>query len=155
MKNKLPIIAVICLIIILFLAINFLTNSHSSKNQIIEKEYYNSKGLVITNTKTVNKLIKNKKSFLLFTYNDYCTFTIPCETIFENVAIDNKIEILKIPFIEYKKTSLYKKVKYAPTILLIQNGKIKDYLDANSDEDYPIYQEEEQFKKWLQNNKII
>lgn len=59
------------------------------------------------------------------------------------------ISIISIPFEEYKKTTFYKKVKYAPTIILINKGKIIAYLDANNDDDLAKYQDITAFTNWI------
>ena len=63
----------------------------------------------------------------------------------------HNISIISIPFAEFKKTIFYKKVKYAPTIIIINKGKIIAYLDANSDKDLKKYQDINEFEKWIDN----
>lgn len=48
-----------------------------------------------------------------------------------------------------KKTYLYKKVKYAPSVIIVKKQKIIAYLDAEKDEDMDKYQDEKEFEKWL------
>ena len=60
------------------------------------------------------------------------------------------IHILSIPFADFKKSNLYKTVKYAPSILIIENNKVLAYLDADKDEDIEKYQEVEALKEWLE-----
>ena len=50
---------------------------------------------------------------------------------------------------EYKKTGFFNEVRYAPSILVINKGKVVAYLDAESDDDYDKYQKPEEFEKWL------
>lgn len=88
-------------------------------------------------------------TYLLYTYNNYCTLDIPCESIFESFMTEYNISIISIPFEEYKKTTFYKKVKYAPTIILVNKGKIIAYLDANNDDDLAKYQDITAFTNWI------
>jgi hypothetical protein len=62
-----------------------------------------------------------------------------------------KIDVLKISIDHYKNTEFFDKVRYAPSILIINNNKVVAFLDANSDEDYNKYQDSEEFDKWLTN----
>ena len=62
-----------------------------------------------------------------------------------------KIDFLSIPFDEFKKTDFYKSVKYAPSVIIIENGNIISYLDANSDIDLEKYQDVNKFEEWLNN----
>ena len=114
-----------------------------------DKYYGNYKFIDIDNTK-IDELQKNKASYLVFTFNPYCTFQKPCDEVFEEFMKTYNISIYNIPFDEFKETELYEKVKYAPSVIAINKGKIVAYLDANSDEDYDKYQEVEEFKEWIE-----
>ena len=59
------------------------------------------------------------------------------------------IDFLSMKFEYFKKTKLYKKIKYAPSVIIIKNGKIIDYLDANKDEDLNKYQNSNEFEQWI------
>lgn len=60
-----------------------------------------------------------------------------------------KIDFLSIPFEEFKETNLYKEVKYAPSIIIVNKNKVMGYLDANSDSDISKYQDVYEFEEWL------
>ena len=64
-----------------------------------------------------------------------------------------KIDFLSMPFKEFKNTKYYNKVKYAPSIIIIKQGKIVSYLDANKDKDLQKYQDVHEFENWI--NKYI
>lgn len=144
MKKKL--ILVILLIIISISIIMFLSKSNKLN---LSSEYYN-KGILkeITKQELSSKLNSNE-TFILFTYNNFCTFKISCDEIFNETAKKLNITILKIPFSDFKDTSLYNNVKYAPTIMIIHKGKIVSYLDPEKDDDLPKYQDINEFIKWL------
>ena len=144
--NKKSIIISILLILVVG-SILFIFNMN--KQFKIESKYYNNKGLTSIDIQKLNNLLDNKESFVLFTYNSYCTFKVSCDGIFNNVAKEKGIEILQIPFDEFRKTKLYDTVKYAPSVIIIKNGRIKSFLDANSDDDYNKYQNEKEFSLWL------
>ena len=48
-----------------------------------------------------------------------------------------------------KNTKFYENVKYAPSVIIIKDGEIVSYLDANSDKDLEKYQDANKFIKWL------
>ncbi len=54
-------------------------------------------------------------------------------------------------FDEMKESYLYKKVKYAPSVIIIKKGKIIAYLDADKNADLDKYQNEKVFEKWIKN----
>ena len=126
-------------------------NKETATNKVIlEDQYYQEGGFLFLSAKKVDTLVKNKDSFVLFTYNNYCTMEISCEKVFESYMQEAKIRFVSIPFIDFKKTSLYDNVKYAPTVIIIQKGNIIAYLDANSDTDLEKYQNVEAFQEWFQ-----
>ena len=145
MNRKITTIVLIILVILGIIAISF----HATKKFYLDKEYYNDKGLTEIEYAEVKSLLDNKKTFILFVYNNFCQFSVPCENIFKETAIKNGIEIKQIPFQEFKKVDLYKKVKYSPSIIIIKNGKIVDYLNASKDEDIDKYQDSNEFESWL------
>ena len=135
-------------VIILITILSIFIAGCSEKNFYLSGEYYKSDVLEI-NDNDLDKLINNKKSFILFVYNPFCNFKVSCEEVFVNTLKNENITLLKIPFNSFKLSKFYKKVKYGPSILIINNGKLVKYLDASDDNDYDIYQDEEKFKEWL------
>lgn len=140
-------IIVLALLVIL---LGILIYNHGKKIYLSDK-YYNASEYISVTKKDLDKLKNN--NFLLYTYNSYCTFKVPCDSIFKKVMDKYNISILSMPIEEFKKTNYYKEVKYAPSIIIIKNGKIRKFLDANSDKDYDKYQKSSEFEKWL--NKYI
>ena len=137
------------LIIILLLLVLCGCNKESNDSKFyLNKKYYNTGEYIKTKSSSINN---NKDSYILYTYNNYCSLAIPCEDIFEEFMKQYKIDFLSIPFDDFKDTYLYDKVKYGPTIIIVKNGKIVSYLDANNDEDIEKYQDVEKFKDWVSN----
>ena len=60
-----------------------------------------------------------------------------------------KIDFLSISFKEFKNTKYYKKIKYAPSIIIIKEGNIVAYLDPNSDDDLGKYQDTNKLEEWI------
>jgi len=150
MKKK---ILGISLLVVLFLIVLIFILIPKNKTIELSKEYYKEeKGNLVEITK---KELPKGKNYLLFTYNNYCNFPIPCDEVFQTFAEEEKIDILAMPFAEFKKTTLYEKVKYAPSILVVNNNKVIAYLDANSDKHLDLYQDEKKFKKWIEQYIII
>lgn len=133
-------------IIIICLFLSACTNSSKFS---IEKEYYKESKYIDVNSEDIKKLKENKKSFIVFTYNNYCMLEIPCDEIFKKVMNKYNISFLYLPYEEMKNTFIYDEVKLAPSVILIKEGKIVAYLDAESDEDLLKYQDTEEFEKWL------
>ena len=124
------------------------------KDKKIEKfhlsdKYYNEGNYI--SIKSLDGL--EKESYVLYTYNNYCSFKIPCDKVFKVYMEKYKIDFLSMPFENFKKTSLYKKVKFGPSIVIVKEGKVVAYLDADKDEDLEKYQDSTKFEEWI--NKYI
>lgn len=115
------------------------------KRLYLSDKYYN-KGEFINKTDLRDL---DNDVYVIFTYNNFCNFKVSCDKIFESFMKKYNIDFIKIPFDSFKETDLYETVKYAPSIIIIDNNKIVDYLDANEDEDLDRYQDEEAFEKWM------
>ena len=148
MKRKLFIIIPIFLTLILFIFIKIESNKNIEKFYL-EDKYYESNSFIKIDSNIYNNI--KKESYILFTYNNYCKFNIPCEDIFESFFKENNVVILSIPFAEFKKIDLYKKIKYAPSVIIVKNGHIVAYLDAESDNDLDKYQDVSKFREWVSN----
>ena len=146
MKNK-NIFIIIGIIILITTIISLNINSKSKFN--LSEQYYQYGTIKdITKEELLTK-INNKENFILFTNNNFCTFKISCEEIFKESARELNIMILKIPFDEFKTTKLHDTIKFAPSVIIIKEGKIIEYLDPEKNEDLPKYQDKKEFISWI------
>ena len=151
-SNK-SLIIIICIVVVLATSsILFFGKNKEPKEEKIEKfylsdKYYNHGEYITTTSEELKNL--DKDNYIIYTYNNFCIFTTPCDEIFKVVMDKYKIDIVSVPFSELKKTEYYKEVKLAPSIVLIKDGKVVTYLRADSDEDFKKYQDSKEFEKWL------
>ena len=131
--------------LLLFLII-IVTGCSSSKFYLEDKYYQNGEYIEI-NEKEFAKM--ENTSYVLFIYNSYCQFSVPCQDIFKSVMEKYNISFLAMPYAEFKNTSLHNKVKYAPSVIIVKDGNIKAYLDSEKDSDIDLYQDSQKFEKWL------
>ena len=113
----------------------------------LDHSYYHTGDFIDVSSDELNQI--KSKNYVLYTYNSYCTFTVPCENVFKGYMNKYHIDFVSIPFDEFKKTSFYQTVTYGPSILIIQDGKIVAYLDAEKDADIPKYQNLSKFENWM------
>lgn len=135
--------------IVLLIAIFLLTGCVFSKHEkfYLNNLYYNN-GEYISLDSSELESIKNN-SMIIYTYNNFCNFPIHCENIFKELMDKYKIDVISISFDDFRNTSFYQEVKYAPSVIVVNNGEIIDYLKADSDKDYDKYQKVDEFEKWL------
>lgn len=143
---------IIILIISLLLSsgcMNKINQNDDIKRYYLDNLYYNRGNFI--NIENLDNI--NSNNYILYIYNSSCSMKVPCEDIFKKFMDKYNIDFLSMHFDDFKKTNLYNKVKYAPSILIIIDNKIVSYLDSNSDEDLKRYQDEIEFEKWM--NKYI
>lgn len=133
---------IICILII------FTTGCSKTNEKItLYEKYYNNGEFIKVNSDELSKY--DNENYILYSYNSYCAFQIPCEDIFKEFMNKYKIDLLSISFEEFKNTKYYKKIKYAPSIIIISKGKILAYLDPNSDDDLDKYQDVNKLEEWI------
>lgn len=146
MKNKNIFIIIGTLVFITII----IFSSFNLKSKInLSNQYYQYGTIKDTTKEELLTKINNKENFILFTNNNFCTFKISCEEIFNESAQELNITILKIPFDEFKKTKLHDTIKFAPSVIIIKEGKIVEYLDPEKNEDLPKYQDKKEFTSWI------
>ena len=135
------------LLILLLVPLLLVGCTNKDEKVYLSDKYYNQGAYIDIVAKDMDKL-KND-TYLLFVYNQFCNFKIPCDEIFQKVMTEHKVDVLSMSIDEYKTTSYFNTVRYAPTIIVISKGKVLAYLDANKDEDLDKYQSPDDFEKWL------
>lgn len=152
MKKKVVIISLVILIIIVALIL-FIVNRKDTSNTdkfYLDDEYYNTEGKFMgINDTELETLIDDEKSFVVFTYLPYCTFSVPCDQIFASFMEKYGVSFYEITYDDFAKTSSIETVKYAPSVIIYKDGKIVSYLDANEDDDLSKYEDEETFENWM------
>ena len=104
-------------LILIILTIILITGckKQNIEKMYLEDKYYNESEYIEVTARDIKKL--NQETYLVFTYNNYCNLKIPCDTIFKKVMDKYNITILSLPFEEMKRTFIYDKVKYAPSVV--------------------------------------
>lgn len=137
-------------VVLLLCMILFLTGCGTDDNKFyLDEKYYGLSEFILVDENKVRELQENEASYVLFTYNSYCTFQVPCDDIFLEYMKTNDIAFNSIAYEDFSKTEFINTVLYAPSIILVKDGKIVDYLDAEDDSDLDKYQDVEAFSNWI------
>lgn len=136
MKKVLSIILICLLLITLY-----------PKKVVLEKKYYSAGNITEITKEEYETLLNKKETFLLFVYQPLCTTSNDFENVLNEFVKDNKISIYKLKFSEMKKID--NTIKYYPSLAIIENGKIKKYLDANKKSDLKYFKFQENLATWL------
>ncbi len=119
--------------------------SFSRKFYLDDVFYWQDKYIEIT-AQEFEKL--ENENYVLFTYNNYCALSIPCDEIFQEFMTENNISFLSMKYDEFKNTKLHDEVRFAPSVIVVKNWKVIDYLDSEED-DVNLYQDVNEFAKWI------
>ncbi len=145
MKKKI----ITCLLVLMMLLLTGCKiNQNDGKKRLYLSDKYYSKGEYI-DISSKDLLDKEDETYVLFTYNNYCNLSVPCDEIFSKIMAKYKIDFLSIPYEDFKNTNLHETVEFAPSIIIVNQGEIVAYLDAESDEDIIRYTDASEFEKWL------
>lgn len=133
----------------------FVLKNKSELKFYLEDKYYEKSGFVDIDDTKLNELIDSKESFALFVYQPACVTSSNFEKVLNEFLDENPIQIYKIAFSNIKDTSLSKKIKYYPSFAIFNEGKMIDYLDADSDDDLKYYETKDGFNKWFTNYVLL
>ncbi len=137
------------IVLILFMILTVMGCSNKDNKFYLDNEYYDNGKFISINADYINDL--KDKTYIVFIYNNYCNFEVPCEDIFREVIKENNLVFYTLSYEEMQKTYLKKDILYAPAVAIIKKGEIISYLDANSDDDYDKYQDKNAFLAWIKN----
>ena len=150
-KRVLRIIIPIVIILILIVVIierNFIQKT-SDFMFYLEEKYYGDSIFNEIESNDLNNLINDKESFAIFIHQPFCSTSYEFNKILTKFAEENKISFYKMSFDEMKKTVMYENIKYYPSFAIYNDGKLIDFLEADSDEDLNRYKDMEEFKNWF------
>lgn len=147
MKKVIAIISIVITVGILFACLMFIPKDN--KFYLKDKHYNTEERFIEIDAEQLKDLVKNKESFAIYTYLPYCTFKIPCDVIFKTFLNNNNMSFYGVPYDELSKVDSFKEIKYAPSVILVKDGDVVTYLDANSDEDLSKYQDVDDFSNWI------
>ena len=152
MKKKITKIIVALVIIIALIVIIIernLVQKTSNFMFYLEEKYYGTSVFNEINSNELMSLIANDESFAIFIHQPFCSNSYEFNKVLAKFAEENKISFYKISFENMKVTDMYDKIKYYPSFAIYNEGKIIDYLEADSDEDLNRYKDVQEFEKWF------
>lgn len=136
------------IIIFLLIISSFFLGGCSNKFSL-EDKYYKKASFTEIEKKDYEELIKNKESFGVFIYQPLCTTSYNFNKVVTKFTDMYEMNFYKMSFVNMKETELKDKIKYYPSFAIFKNGKLVDYLDANSKEDTNKYKSVDYFANWF------
>ena len=151
-KNESIIGIVISLVVVLIggmMCVGVASGWFDSKVELDSEYYSNTPDFINLNASGYEKLIQAKKSFIVLVDQNGCTTADRIRQYTKDYMGESGINIYKMFFKEVKESSLHDYVKYYPSIVVIDKGRVRAYLKADSDEDAEEYNDYNMFKTWL------
>ncbi len=96
------------------------------------------------------QMIVSERSFVLMVDNPGCVTTANMREMMSNFSDDLKFTYYRIFWQDTKNTNIRNYIKYFPSILIIDKGKVIKALQADSDDDAKYYNNAEDLKTWLE-----
>lgn len=156
--NKKPKISIliIALIAVLFggvLFVGAVSGWFDNAKVVLDPEYYSKDATFLElTTEEYEKLIQEKKSFIVFIDQTGCTTADKLREFINKEMSKRGIVVYHMMFRDLKETSLYNQIKYYPSVAIIKKGKVKTFLSADSDEDADRYNNYDAFAAWFDQN---
>lgn len=113
----------------------------------LSSEYINNSGIKEITKDEYQKLVEEKKSFILLSHLPDCQAKIMQYT--KDYAAEHNILINDINWAAFREIAKENGVNFAPTVIVVSNGKIISFLRSDSDADIAKYNEYNDFKNWL------
>lgn len=101
------------------------------------------------------ELVAEKRSFIVVVHMMLCPAELPLKDVAKRLAQEEKLRIYFLNEHEFEQTKLKDEIKYLPTAVVIRDGKVVKFLDAEADEDVGAYQTVEGLKDWLEKAGVV
>lgn len=125
---------------------------------VLDAEYYAATGefenqdgefLELLSSERFDELVEQEKSFVLFVDQVNCVNADRMREFMRDYMAERRLGAYRMMFGEMKETGLSGAVKYYPSVVVFNKGRVVAFLDANVDEDVDEYNNYEAFRDWL------
>ena len=156
-KKQMGVLALIVLLIVVLvgslLFVGAVSGWFEDSKVVLSEEYYTeSSELKDLSVEEYQNLINDEKSFLIFVDQKECKTADRLRGYMEDYMKDKGVMVYRMMFSEAKDSSLHDYVKYYPSVVIINKGRIRTFLRADSNEDTNKYNEYEAFMAWMDSN---
>lgn len=115
----------------------------------LESKYYEKSEYLDLDKEKFEQLAEAKESFVVFICQDLCANSAGFNKLLDQFLAKHRMAIYKMYYSDVKETTLGEKIKYYPSFAIFRKGKIVDFLSADKDEHIKVYQDVNEFEKWL------
>ena len=153
--NKIALVAITIFCLVVFFGGYFLFKSIQPKTFRLEPELYAKSEAINIKKEDYEKLIKEEKSFIVMVDKPDCYTTADMRKRMTEFPEDMQFKYYRIMWTQAKESSLHEYVKFVPSVAIIHNGEVVDFLDADSDEDTAKYNEAQVLQDWIKSYVVF
>ncbi len=147
MKNKLAVIIPTIFVVVLAAACAFFILRPTSFR--LDEEYYSEDMIQPISATDLQRLIDKKSSFAVFVSQPACRTSDDLKKHIQSFTAEHSLKFYEIAFSELKTLPVADAVRFYPSFLIFEKGKLVDFLEADSDEDAPAYTSLDGFQAWF------
>lgn len=147
--NKIAIMAIAIFCVAVFFGGYFLVRGLTPKEFRLDEEMYDKSEAIDIDKGTYEKLIADKKSFIIMIDKPDCFTTANLRRRMKEFPEEMQFKYYRIMWSQAKESSLHESVKFVPSVAIVREGKIIDFLDADSAEDTDKYNDAEALRSWI------
>ncbi len=120
----------------------------------LDDKYYNEAKIISLDSSAELKALEdNKESFAVYVYLEGCLTCASFKPIVEEYVNSHNLTIYSISISKAKSLkSVSSAIKYAPSVLLYNEGEIVSYLSTTSNNDAKYYKTIEDFTIWFESH---
>ena len=115
----------------------------------LSDNYQSAENLIEIDNKMLLDLEKSKESFVLFISLPSCPTSSEFRKLLEKFLEKENLSFYHIISTQIDNSKASDAVKYFPTVIIYDKGKIKTYLKADSEKDEKYYKSLDEFSKWF------
>ena len=127
----------------------FAVNILSEHKFRLDDEYYAESMEMNIKKDEYEKLISDKKSFIVLVDKPGCITTPGMRKNMSEFPEDTQFKYYRIMWDEAKESSLHEYVKFVPSVAIIYKGEVKEWLQADRDEDTKYFENADDLKEWI------
>ncbi len=153
MKKQIFIIITTIIILVSLIATLFFITRPSKFN--LESKYYEKSEMIEIELDKLNSLIDEKKSFGIFLYQPNCNTSTDFSKVINQFQGKYKMSFYRIAFSNFKESKYGKEIKYYPSFVIFNKGKMVDFLESDKDEDTEAFTSSDGFTKWISSYVVL
>lgn len=115
----------------------------------LEEGDYGRNGLVELTAEEYEEKVRQAESFIVIVRMEICPAEFPVTDTVKRLSSMENIRFYSLKDAEFRKTSLAERVRYLPSVAILREGAVVDYLDAEADEDIKAYEDERELLEWM------